>query len=246
MQVQQQSQSTTASESDKSTDSNSVDNSPEKQAIEEIVTQEKSPEECSNSIEVVIPKTIETKIKLGHVFQSYEEFIEAFEKYKQETYQVFATSHSTKKSVNGKNKSHKPGLATVLYQCKYAKCVENCKSKVTGQRNLQHYSGTGCTAQIRINNIVEKATYTDKFKITKFDKNHNHVLDPNAFLFDTQYRILGKDDQKFAHELLSIHAQPADVARYLSEKTKKMVLPSDLNNIKQRMRYLIDLYILIF
>jgi hypothetical protein len=54
---------------------------------------------------------------------------------------------------------------------------------------------------------------------------------------------MGKEDQKFANELLEMRCQPARVAHNMSEKTKQTVLASDLNNIKQRMRYLtFDIY----
>ena len=168
-------------------------------------------------------------IELNALFESYEEFLSSFNQYKKRTNQVYSITNSTMKT--------KTVPISVLFKCKYSKCVEKCKSKGNGIRPLQQYSAKNCPAHIRLTNIMRKGEYTDQFKITKFEPHHNHDLDPNTFRFDPQNRIMDKKDQAIANELLDVlKAAPRDVAKYMSERTNKVVLPSDLNNIKQRFR----------
>jgi hypothetical protein len=179
----------------------------------------------SEASNLTYPSQVETRIRLNAEFTSFDEFIQEFDSYKQATLQVYSIASSTKKG-------DKTGYVTVLFKCKYSR--NHTVSKGKGKRVHQLDHAIGCDAHIRVTNTRKNLKYTDKFRITQCDTGHNHVLDFNSFRLDTQNRILDKEDQIYASNLLSLGITVPRACEHMSRRTNKCVLPVDLNNIKSR------------
>jgi hypothetical protein len=161
------------------------------------------------TVNLTYPRKFNTRLELNAVFDSYEEFLDEFDSYKQATFQVYSIVNKTKKQ-------DKSGFAYVVFKCKQS------KNHLTNR----------CNAQIRVNNIRKDRQYTEKFKITKFEVGHNHELEEDLyFQHDPHNRIQQRTDRIVTPNLLSITVSVAE-----ANTTNTEVTPVDQQNIETHTR----------
>uniref|UniRef100_A0A2S2QSB7 FAR1 domain-containing protein n=1 Tax=Sipha flava TaxID=143950 RepID=A0A2S2QSB7_9HEMI len=103
---------------------------------------------------------IKNDIKVGQIFNSYEQFFETFKTFCDENYQPLIVTNNNKRQV------------TIL--CRHGYKIP---SNSTGKRTKLHYNYVGCKAKITCFKLVNST----QVKITSVSLEHNHEISRTAF-----------------------------------------------------------------
>ena len=157
----------------------------------------------SNDQEIQI--TIETtRIKVNQIFNSYNDFEQAFNAMKQETIQLFTNTKSDLIDHNQNNPQQR------TFQCKkYADAV-NAKSKSTGKRPNQGFYGCLCPAKVKIVK-VNTGRNKGKYVLKEVNLTHNHHVTKVDYDFHSENHKLDTEDKDAALNMLETGSKPAKV-----------------------------------